>query len=321
MNIAVMDAPQRALAFLTNQAMRIEREVYAVRYPNVQYPMLVPVDMTGPPWVAGVTYFSSDMAGRAGWFTGKADDVPHADVVREKFEAGVSLASIGYEYDLEELGRAMTVVPPVDLRADKAIAARRAAEEFIDKVAMTGDTTKNYSGVINNALVTAGSAAATGSQNGATNSTLWVNKLPAQILADVNNALSGMFTTTYGAEMADTLLLPYTVFLDISTRPVSDLNQMTILAWLKQNNVFTAQGGRELTIRGGWGLDTAGSGGTKRMVAYNRDPSVLTLYMPMPFQFLPAWQSGPIKFEVPGIFRISGVEVRRPSAMRYVDGL
>jgi hypothetical protein len=57
------------------------------------------------------------------------------------------------------------------------------------------------------------------------------------------------------------------------------------------------------------------------MVTYRKSPDVLTLYMPMPFQFLPVWQQGPMKFEVPGIFRISGVEVRRPLAMKYVDGI
>jgi hypothetical protein len=57
------------------------------------------------------------------------------------------------------------------------------------------------------------------------------------------------------------------------------------------------------------------------MVAYRRDPSVVKMYMPMPFRFLPVWQTGPIIFEVPGIFRLGGVDVRRPKAMRYVDGI
>jgi hypothetical protein len=31
------------------------------------------------------------------------------------------------------------------------------------------------------------------------------------------------------------------------------------------------------------------------------------------------WQTGPITFDIPGIFRIGGVEIRRPGAVRYVD--
>jgi hypothetical protein len=57
------------------------------------------------------------------------------------------------------------------------------------------------------------------------------------------------------------------------------------------------------------------------MVAYRRSPDVLVMQMPMPFQFLPPWQQAPLLFEVPGIMRISGVDVRRPQAMRYGDGI
>jgi hypothetical protein len=273
------------------------------------------VDATGPEWVNGVTYFSADAVGRANWFNGKADDVPHAEVLREKFETTVSMAAIGYDYDLEELGRAMTL--GIDLRADKAQAARRASEEFIDKVAILGDTSKNYTGLANNAAVTAGSAGATGTGS----ATTFASKTPDNVLADINAALTGMFTGTLGAEMADTLLLPYQQLLDLSTRRIDATNQTTILEWVERNNVRTRTTGQPLLIRGVWGLETAGSGSTARMIAYRRAPEVLVLYMPMPFQFMPAYQQGPLRFEVPGIMRLSGVEVRRPKAMRYMDGI
>lgn len=315
MPINIVDAPQRALAFLTSQANRIEPTVYAVRYQDIQYPQLIPVDATGPEWINGVTYFSSDAVGRANWFHGKADDVPHAEVLREKFETTVSMAAIGYDYDLEELGRSMQL--GIDLRPDKANAARRASEEFIDRVAFVGDTAKNYFGVANNPNVTAGAAAATGTGS----STTWALKTPDQILIDINTAISGIFTGSLGAEQADTLLLPQQQLLDIGTRLLNPNQPLTIRRWVEENNAYTMQTGQPLTIRGIWGLETAGSGSTTRMVAYRRAPEVLVLYMPMPFQFLPAWQVGPMRFEVPGIMRISGVEVRRPRSMRYVDGI
>lgn len=315
----IADAPQRALAFLTTQAMRIEREVYQVRYADIQYPQLIPVDTQGPEWISGVTYFSSDIVGVAKWFTGKADDVPHADVLREKFETTVSMAAIGYDYDLEELGKAQLL--GMDLRSDKASGARRAAEEFVDRVAITGAPEKGYYGIANHPSVTAGSVAANGNENGATNSTEWDDKTPEQILEDVNAILMGQFTNTYGAEIADTLLLPYSQLLRIATRKINDYSEMTVLQWILENNVLTRIRGQQLTVSGAFGLETAGAGGTARMIAYRRAPEVLKLHMPMPFRFLNPWQQGPIRFEVPGIFRIGGVDVRRPKAMRYADGI
>lgn len=315
MTVLTMDAPQRALAFLITQASYIEPQVYRTRYRDIQYPQLVPVDTSASEWTSSVTYFSLDSVGQAAWFSGKAQDVPNAEVLREKLETTVSMAAIGYRYDLEELGKAQQL--GMSLSSDKAEAARRGAEEFIDRVAITGDAAKGYKGLVNANGVTAGSAAATG----AGSATTWSSKSPDNILADVNDALTGIFTGSIGAEMADTLLLPYPQMLAINTRRIDATNQTTILEWIERNNIYTRMTGQPLTIRGVWGLETAGSGGTARMVAYRRDPSVVKLHIPMPYRFLPVWQVGPILFEVPGIFRLGGVDVRRPAAFRYVDGI
>jgi hypothetical protein len=32
-------------------------------------------------------------------------------------------------------------------------------------------------------------------------------------------------------------------------------------------------------------------------------------------------QTAPLRFDVPGIFRTGGVEIRRPGSMRYLDGI
>jgi len=68
------------------------------------------------------------------------------------------------------------------------------------------------------------------------------------------------------------------------------------------------------------GLDTSGAGATTRAVFYRRDPQILKVHIPMPHRFLPVFQSGPIRFDVPGIFRFGGLEIRRPGSVRYMDG-
>lgn len=310
------DAQQVALSFLVRQASLIEPTVYAMRYQEIQYPQLVPVDTSAPDWIQSVTYFSMDGVGQAQWFHGNANDVPKVELTREKFETGVSMAAIGYGYTLEELGTAQLF--NMNLSADKATLARRIAEEKIDAVAFVGDTTKGFSGLVNASTPTATTAPADGTGS----ATTFVSKTPDQVLRDINGQITGTFTGTLGAEMVDTILLPYSVLLDLSTRRIDAVNQTTILEWIERNNIYTRLTGQPLLIRGLFGyLDTAGSGGTKRMVAYRRSPEVLKMHVPMPFRFLPAFQTGPIKFDVPGIFRIGGVDIRRPKAVRYLDGI
>ena len=316
MNMHMNDAQQVAMIFLIRQASLIEPTVYAIRYQDIQYAQLIPVDTSAPEWIQSVTYFSMDAVGQAQWFSGLAHDVPKVETTREKFETTVSMAAIGYGYTLEELGTAQLL--GINLNADKASAARRIAEEKIDQVAFVGDASKGFTGLVNASTPTAATAPADGTGS----ATTFASKTPDQILRDINGVLTGIFTGTLGGEIADTLLLPYSVLLDLSTRRIDAVNQTTILEWIERNNIYTRTTGQPLTIRGVFGyLDTAGASSTKRMVAYRRSPEVLKMHMPMPFRFLQPWQTGPIKFDVPGIFRLGGVDIRRPKSVRYLDGI
>ena len=49
---------QAALGFLLSQVSAIEQEVYQIRYADIQYPTLVPVDTSAYPWARTVTYFT-----------------------------------------------------------------------------------------------------------------------------------------------------------------------------------------------------------------------------------------------------------------------
>ncbi|MFP6783686.1 hypothetical protein C1X72_07690 [Pseudomonas sp. FW306-2-2C-D06B] len=306
--IQLLDA-QAALGFVVSQTSYIERQVNEIVYPDIQYPGLIPVDTSAPEWIKTVTYYSADKVGKADWINGNADDIPLASTERTKFETNVHMAGIGYGYGLEEISQAQML--GISLTADDAMAARRAYEEMVDRVALLGDSSKGFSGLFNFPGVTAGTAV-TGNWNTAT---------ADQILADVNTALTVQAAGTLYTAFSDTLLLPYSKFLLLATRKVNEQGLESILTYLQKNNVYTATTGRPLLIKGLNGLDTAGAGNTARMISYRRDPSVLKMHIPMPHRFLPVYQAGPIRWEVPGIFRLGGVDVRRPAEVRYTDGI
>ncbi|RON88441.1 DUF2184 domain-containing protein [Pseudomonas fluorescens] len=307
-HLQLLDA-QAAMGFVISQTSYIERQVNEIVYPDIQYPGLIPVDTSAPEWIKSVTYYSSDKIGKADWINGNSDDIPLASTERSKFETSVHMAGIGYGYGLEEISQAQMLGIP--LTADDANAARRAYEEMVDRVALAGDASKGFSGLFNFPGVTAGTAV-TGN---------WVTATADQILADVNTALTVQASGTMFTAFSDTLLLPYSKFLLLATRKVNDQGLESILTYLQKNNVYTATTGRPLLLKGLNGLDTAGAGGTARMISYRRDPSVLKMHIPMPHRFLPVYQAGPIRWEVPGIFRLGGVDIRRPAEVRYTDGI
>jgi len=306
---------QSALSFMQQQATYIEPQVYETQYPDIQYPDLVPVDTSGNEWAKSKTFYSSDKVGQAQWFHHMANDMPFADIVRTKFEQGLEMAGIGYYYTLEELGVAMQI-PGMNLTAERGDAARRAYEEFMERIAFTGDSTKGWTGLVNDAVVTAGNAPADGTGT----SSLWANKTGDLMARDINLVLTGIYTGTNTVEMADTLLLPIAQFTRLANTRIGD-TPMNAMGWIQQYNTYTAVTGQQLTIRAVRGLETAGAGGTARMVAYRNDPQVLKLHLPMPHKFLGVMQVTPLRYDVPGIFRTGGLEIRRPGAVQYLDAI
>ena len=304
---------QEAMGFLISQTAHIESQVIEIKYPDIQYPQLIPVDTSANEWARSVTYFSVDKTGRANWFHAKAKDIHVADVERAQHEVGIHMADIGYRYDIEELGVAM-LVPNTNLTADRAAAARRAYEEFMDDIGLRGKAEKSMSGIMNYPGITTTLAKNTGGN------TTWDAKSADDILFDVNNALTGVYTGSLTVEMADTILLPVTALTILGTKRI-DNTDTSVMTYLKENNVYTQITGQPLTIRALRGLETAGQNGSGRMVAYRRSPDVIKMHVPMPHRFLDVWRTAPLVYDVPGIFRTAGVEVRRPGAMRYVDGI
>ncbi len=310
---ATTDA-QAALGFLVSQTTSIEQEVYAIRYADIQYPGLIPVDTSAYPWARTVTYFTRDMVGQADWVDGDASDMPFADVTRSKYETTVESARIGYRFSLEEVNEAM-MIPGLSLTSDKAAAARRAAEELIERVVISGDARKNFLGLVNQTVVPQVAVA-----NGAGGSPLWASKQPAEILADVNNAVVGAWSASAQVELHDTVLLPVAQYGLLASTPRSPTSDATLMSYLQANNIYTATTGKPLTIRALRQLAGAGSGGTSRMITYRRDPQVLKFHLPMPHQFFPP-QQRMLEFVVPGMMRLGGLDVRLPRGMSYNDGI
>lgn len=304
---------QQALGFAVSQTAYIETQVYETQYPDIQYPALIPVDTSANEWAKSVTYYSTDKVGRAGWFHHYAKDLHIADVERSKNEVGIEMADIGYRWTLEEIGQAM-MIPGTNLSADRAAAAVRAYEEFVDDIALRGKAEKSMNGILNYPGVTAVLATPVGGH------TVWNQKDADSIIADVNDAITGVYTESLTVEMADTILLPIPCLTIISTKRIPN-TAISVLDYLSTKNVYTQVTGQPLTIRGVRGLETAGQNGSGRMIAYRRDPQVIKMHIPMTHRFLPVWQTGPLVFDVPGIFRVAGVEIRRPKAVRYVDGI
>lgn len=305
---------QSAMEFAIRQASRINGTVYRAKFPQIRYPGLIPVNTEGPEFIQSVTYTSMSGAGQAEWMNVGADDVPKSALQFDKEEVTVRSAAMGYDWNLEELSYASML--GINLPAEKALISRRAAEEMLDRVAFVGDPAVGFTGLVNNGDVTAGTV-----EQGAGGDTEWEEKTPSEILRDFNDMSGAALDETFGEGRMDTFLVPPSRLRYLATTPVGAEGGDSILQWLLKANLYTLETGQPLTIRAVRGLETAGAGSTARMVAYRRSPEVLELMLPMPFRFHGVWQTGPFRFDVPGLFRTGGTNIKLPAEVRYGDGI
>lgn len=304
------DMMQSNLGFVKSQTAHIETGVYMHRFPEIRYPGLIPVDNSAPEWIKTVDYYSMDISGKAGWTADRARDLNLVGTELGKASSEVFMADIGYDYGIEEVNQAASVTG-MNLQGEKARAARLIYERTVDAIAFTGDAEKQWEGLYNKSSVTVAGALTGDWGNSATTED--------QMLGDINDALQGTFIDTNTVSMADTLLLPQTELQRIASTRLGDTGE-TVLSFIKRANVYTAQTNQPLNIRGERGLETAGVAGAKRMVAYRNSSEVLKMHIPMRHRFLPVQIQG-LTYQIPGIFRLGGLDIRLPKEVRYVDGI
>jgi len=289
------------------------------KYPSFDYAGLVPVNTDGDMWDVGTLVYSGDAAGKAEYLGGKAFDVPNASI---NFSQGVTqfhLAGVGYELSRREVERFARMVaqnPGVteggsNLAERKASAARMIAEKFIYDRVIRGDTgEKNFRGMINQTAVPTANA-----PNGS-----WATATPDAMLADVNAALTDVYTNSRETALANALILPTSKFLFINNARISNTNT-SVLTYLAQNNSYTAISKQPLDIRPSRELETAGAGSTGRMVAYEKNPDNMEFFLPGMFEFMPLFPTSSMTWRVDGVMNVGQLEVYRPKTMSYRDNI
>ena len=305
---------QQSAGFVTPALYRTHAAVLVQKYPSFDYASMVPVNMEGDMWDVGTLVYSGDFAGAAEYISGKGFDIPDASA---NFSQGVSnfyLAGVGYQLSLQEVNRAarMGGANPVsvNLGERKAAAARLVAEKFVYDVAMRGKTEKNSTGIINNPTVPTGNAPTGG----------WGTATPAQMLADLNTALNDVIVNSKETSIPNAVLLPTSALLTANNTQMTNVG-MSVLTFLKENNSYTAITGQPLNIGHSRELETAGAGGTRRLVAYEKSPDNMEFFLPGMYEFMSPFAISSMSWRIDGIMNVGQLEIYRPKTVSYRDNI
>lgn len=299
-----------AMSFLVSQLAYTESQVFEKMRLPMQYKQFIPISTEAGEYADSIRYEIYDKAGRGRRTSGKGRSINLVDVAYADKSWPVVLGDIGYDYSQEELRRSAFMRRP--LSEKRLEAAIEGYERHMNDVGLYGEAISGITGLFNNAVVPTGNAP-TGNWTGATT--------PVQMLADLNAGIYQVWSATAFNDMPTDILLPPASMNLITTKARSDTqSDTTVLEFLKKNNIAKQQRNVDIKFDVGFGLDTAGAGGTKRALFYVKNPQRLIMHIPMPLRFLAPQFQG-LAVEIPGEYKYSGVEYRYPKSAYYMDGL
>lgn len=301
---------QAAYPFVVAQGRNIEAKVFKKRYPTYNYNQVIPVVTEGNQWAIGTTFFSVDSAGEAKFLSGAGTDMPFNKTTKDMASHDFAMIGSGWEWTIEEVQQA--ALYGIDLASTDAMSATDKLERLLNSIAFVGATEKGWKGFANSTDVPRADVDTPG--------TFWPAKSADQMLADVNEVIGRVRTQTNEVEWADSLAIPPAAFRTAATKRLgSGDGLLTVLEYIRKNNIYTAETNQPLNIYPVRELATASQDGGGRMVAYRKDEEVVRFHLPMPRTVLQPRQKSIMGFEQGLIARTGGTEWRLPKAAAYAD--
>ena len=153
--------------------------------------------------------------------------------------------------------------------------------------------------------------------------TQWSKKDADEILADINRGLVGTIKASEydNRGMADSVLIPWDQFSDISMRKVGVTGDKSILTYLLENNIAKKQG-IDLTILPAKQCAGAGTGGADRMIFYRNDEEMVRMNITVPLKRLFTQPSAAhIAYLTPFVTQFSALEWIYTTHAMYIDGI
>ena len=190
-------------------------------------------------------------------------------------------------------------------------------DKVIDRNVYSGISKANTTGLINCPRVMRMSAAATGTGN----ATTWASKTADEILNDINNIISAIWTACDCASDAlpNHILIPVEQFGSLVMRRVSDDSERSILTYVLENNLTNQQGGNLVISPSKW-CKGAGTARADRLVCYINHIDRVRFTQTVPLQRLQT-EIRNMSFDTPFVSQFSEVQFLYPQTVRYMDGI
>lgn len=305
------DSADDASIFFARELDYIKSKSYDKKYPEFTALNKFPITHEVPEGAETVTYYSYEKTGMAEIISNYATDLPRADVKGEPTTAMVKSVGDSYGYSVQDMRASRMAGKSLDTR--RAEAARYAIERKINEIAFAGDAKHKLMGMLStNNDIPLYTLSTTEDDK-----TAWVDKSAAEILADINGMFGYQAELTQDVERADTLALPPSVFIDISTRQIPNTGY-TVKKFLLENAPYLKEiiSAPELAA----GNTATNPYGANVAMLYTNSADKFSLEIPMAFYQYPL-QNKNLEVIIPCEERVAGIIMYYPLSALIAVGV
>lgn len=305
----------KATELVTSMFDHIESSFYDVEYPEILWRTILPeasINTDIDPGAENYVYRSRDQKGMGQFTQGNSANIPRVGQVLGQVIVPVLDAAIGATL-MDSEARRVKFGLNTSLSQDYGEIMKKGVDYHVERTFFFGNKAGKFESFLNYTGVTL-----------ITVPNVWSASDPAQMVADVNSWLTSVWINSKLVHLPDTVFLPAEQFSLLLAAHVIGAGPagvaVSALEYLRKNNIYTAQSGKDLNIRVLRYLQGAGDAGADRAVVMEMNPRNYVLPFPMPFQLA---QPVPIALGV-DIFAeyvFGSFHVRFPMSMAYADGL
>jgi hypothetical protein len=305
-----------AYTFLTKELEKVDEKILEP-LAGTDWPRDLPV-ITGGGLLESVSSIDVTYASTGGeednLFFDAANDIP---VIQADMSKAVARCFNFAEYmvfGLMEQEKMMQVGRDPETFLNKGI--RLHCDKYLDKNAYVGFKKVNSTGLCNSTQ-----AIRSGAATGASGYTYWARKTADEILADINDIISAVWTDNDCASDAlpDHILVPVNQYGLLVTRKVSEDSEKSILSYVEENNLAAKQG-RPLVISPCKWCSTIGQDSKDRLVCYSNQVDRVCFNLTQPLRRMDT-EYAEMRIKIPYIAQFSEPRLLYPSTIRYLDGI
>lgn len=309
------DSAEDASVFFARELDYIKAKSYDKIYPEFTALNHFPITHEVPEGAETTTYYSYEKTGMAAIINNYATDLPRADVKGEPTTAYIKSIGNSYGYSVQEMRASRLAGKSLDTR--KAESAKYQIERTINTIAWAGNKEHKIMGVLspdnNIPLYTLSQV----DVDGLGKRTEFKYKTATQILEDINGMFAYQAAITMDVERADTLALPSSVFIDISTRQIPNTGY-TVKKFLLENAPYLNDIISAPELEGK--SKETNPLGANAMFLFTNDPDKFSLEIPMEYYQYPL-QPENLEVKVPCESRVAGIIMYYPLSALIAVGV